>query len=483
MSKTLQNNGSTTYVVEQCPSEISQSPASLNAGPMPRLHHHPNGKIVGSGIQIEQSGSVHELQDLDTNQSLPSPTTAAETPLQRWNSSPIIMYRTFATFWGMFIMGMNDATYGAIIPYLETYYNLSYTIVSLIFLSPLVGYNASALLNNLIHMRLGQRGVAFLCPAFHITAYIIISQHPPYPALVIAFMIAGFGNGLEDAAWNAWIGAMENANEVLGFLHAWYGLGATIAPLIATTMMTKAGLPWYTWYYCMIGAAAIEMITSLTAFWGASGKVFRDEHPRTSDQTGNRMKEVLFHKPSARVTWLAALFLFGYVGIEVGLGGWIVTFMIRVRHGGAFASGMTETGFWLGITMGRLVLGFVTPRIGEKRSVAIYLPLAMALELILWFVPNFAVSAVAVALQGFFLGPMFPAAVIACTRLLPKHLHVSSIGFAAAFGGSGGALWPFITGVIAQKKGVQVLQPIILALLACIWVLWLGLPRMGKKRD
>lgn len=175
--------------------------------------------------------------------------------------------------------------------------------------------------------------------------------------------------------------------------------------------------------------------------------------------------------------------MLGYVGIEVALGGWIVTFMIRVRHGGDFESGMTATGFWLGITIGRLVLGFVTPRIGEKLSVAIYLPLAMALELILWLVPNFAVSAVAVALQGFFLGPMFPAAVIACTRLLPKHLHVSGIGFAAAFGGSGGALWPFITGVIAQKKGVQVLQPIILALLACIWLLWLALPRIGKKRD
>lgn len=107
----------------------------------------------------------------------------------------------------------------------------------------------------------------------------------------------------------------------------------------------------------------------------------------------------------------------------------------------------------------------------------------MALELLFWLVPQFYVSAVAVAFQGFFLGPLFPAAVVACTKLLPKHLHVSSIGFAAAFGGSGGALFPYAVGAIAQAKGVKVLQPIVLALLAVIWLLWLMLPRMNKKKE
>lgn len=66
-------------------------------------------------------------------------------------------------------------------------------------------------------------------------------------------MIAGFGNGLADAAWNAWIGNMANPNEVLGFLHAFYGLGAVLAPLVATTMITKGQrLPWYYFYYVMV---------------------------------------------------------------------------------------------------------------------------------------------------------------------------------------------------------------------------------------
>jgi len=46
---------------------------------------------------------------------------------------------------------------------------------------------------------------------------------------------------------------MANPNEVLGFLHAFYGVGAVLSPLIATTMITKGSkLPWYTFYYVMV---------------------------------------------------------------------------------------------------------------------------------------------------------------------------------------------------------------------------------------
>jgi fucose permease len=141
---------------------------------------------------------------------------------------------------------------------------------------------------------------------------------------------------------------------------------------------------------------------------------------------------------------------------------------------------MAETGFWLGITIGRFVLGFVSPRIGEKLSIAIYLLLAITLELVFWLVPEFIVSAVAVAFVGFFMGTIFPGVVIVMTRLLPRNLHVAAIGFAAAFSMGGGAVFPFMIGAIAQAKGVVVLQPILLAMLAVslgIWAMLFRLPR------
>ena len=252
---------------------------------------------------------------------------------------------------------------------LEAYYHVSYTIISLVFLSPFVGYLVSAFVVNQIHMTFGQRGIAILGPGVRLIAYIVISQHPPYPVLVIFFILAAFGVGLEDGAWNAWLGNMENANETLGFLHGCYGLGATLSPLMATSMITKAHLQWYIFYYIMIGIAAVEMVSCVCAFWTASGKQFRDDHPRTSDQSGGRVREAL----SNRITWICAFFLLAYTGIEVAIGGWIVVFTMNVRHATPFAAGMSETAFWLGCTLGRVSLGFVTPRIGEKLAILVHI--------------------------------------------------------------------------------------------------------------
>lgn len=108
-------------------------------------------------------------------------------------------------------------------------------------------------------MKLGRRGVALICPTCHFLAYLVAALHPPFPVIVIFFSVAGFGNGLEDAAWNAWVGNMENPNEVLGVLHACYGLGATISPLIATSMITKGHLPWYYFYYIMVSSQSIPI--------------------------------------------------------------------------------------------------------------------------------------------------------------------------------------------------------------------------------
>ncbi|TVY85050.1 Bypass of stop codon protein [Lachnellula suecica] len=402
-------------------------------------------------------------------------------PLEQWNKPNINKYRYLASLYCFVIMGMNDAAYGALIPYLETFYDVNYTIISLIFLSPFVGYTFAAFLNNRIHMRLGQFGLATIAPTCKLIAYVVTCVHPPYPVLAIIFMLAGFGIGLEDGGFNAWVGAMENANELLGQAvtrSLWYsfsiwcfnvmltwapGVGGIISPLIATAMVTKGKLPWYTFYYMMtvLDFKIIALSTDLV-----------------KSNANN-----LF--PSS-------------VGVEVALGGWIVTFMLKVRHAEAFPSGLTATGFWAGITMadlfhlksqnvtwlmeldraGRVVLGFVTGKIGEKLAITVYLTICMALELCFWLIPNFVASAVFAGWLGFFLGPMFPAAIMqsVATKILPKRLHVSAIGFAAAFGGGGAAVFPFAVGAIAQAKGVQVLQPIVLAALAVILLLWCSLP-------
>ena len=76
---------------------------------------------------------------------------------------------------------------------LERYYGITYTVVSLGFLSPFLGYSAASLSNNTIHMKLGQRGIAIIGAACHLVTFLVLALHPPWPVLVVFLTAAGFG--------------------------------------------------------------------------------------------------------------------------------------------------------------------------------------------------------------------------------------------------------------------------------------------------
>ena len=115
----------------------------------------------------------------------------------------------------------------------------------------------------------------------------------------------------------------------------------------------------------------MEVVALTWSFWGSTGKHYREIHDRHGEGQKGGLKGALFHRPAARISWVSAAFLLIYLGAEVAIGGWIVTFMLQMREGEPFASGMTATGFWLGMTVGRAMLGFVTPRFGVKMCVAV----------------------------------------------------------------------------------------------------------------
>lgn len=364
------------------------------------------------------------------------------------------------------------------IPYIEPYYDISYTKVSTLFVVPFAGYLAAALINSWIHLTVGQRGIAFFGPFCRLIGYVPMALHPrSFWVLPVCLTFTGFGNGISDSAWNAWVGNLQSTNELLGIIHGLYGAGGIIGPLIASAMVTKLGLQWYEYYYVMIAVSVLELIWGTASFWKATAAAYRRKHKFGEGREPAKTSEVL----QSPVPWLVSMVLFGYVGAEVCLGGWIPTFMINVRHADGFTAGLTVTLFWAGFTLGRVALGFITGRIGEKLAITIYLAISMTFQVLYWAIPSIEATIVFVVILGFFLGPVFPAAIVVMTKLLPPDQHVISIGLTAALGGGGSAVFPFIVGAIAEHHGVKVLQPFVLAVLAVVGILWMSIPGGMKK--
>lgn len=279
-----------------------------------RSNLHPqepiNLQVVGQAVSASQTTEAKstKVQGVDENN---GPFAEVITAQQAWKDPQINIWRVSAAFLGFLVQGANDACFGPLIPSLESYFKLSYTVVSLVFLSPFIGYVLAAFLSDRIHMLFGQRGVALIGPGCRLLSYVVLSVHPPYPVVLVFLIGAGFGNGLLDAAWNAFVGDLKNANQLLGIIHGFYGLGASLSPIIATTMVTKYGLQWYTFFFVMVGVALLDLALSTLAFWDATGSEFRN-YSANSNAAGGRMRAVFKNK----VTWLCSLFLLSYVGSE-----------------------------------------------------------------------------------------------------------------------------------------------------------------------
>lgn len=214
---------------------------------------------------------------------------------------------------------MNDASYGALLPFIQPHYHLSYLVASLVFAFPFIGYSIASWTNHRLHTCFGQRGIAVLGPGGRIIAYIVVSFAPPFPAVCASLAFAGLGIGLVDAGWNAWVGDLEDPNQLLGLMHGLYGAGATISPVIGTSMVTKYGCTWNQFYYVPLGLCVLELLLGLWAFWDQNGVVFaaRMEASRASMQDqGGSGKSGLIGALRQKATWQIAIFLFIYVGAE-----------------------------------------------------------------------------------------------------------------------------------------------------------------------
>lgn len=177
-------------------------------------------------------------------------------------------------------------------------------------------------------------------------------------------------------------------------------------------------------------------------------------------------------------TWWCAAYFLADVGVETAISGWVVSFMLRSRSATPYLAGLSSSGFWAGMAIGRLVLGPLTDRVGVRGATALYFAFAISIEVLFAILPYAIVSVVLMVVLGFLMGPLFPSGVIVLTQLLPKELHVAAVSFVASLGQVGGALLPFGIGAVVEGLGIGVFRYAILVQSILAMLLWVAFARL-----
>jgi fucose permease len=372
------------------------------------------------------------------------------------------------SFFAFILIGINDGTVGVLLPGMQTTYHVGKDTLSLLFLAGSLGYLTASFNNGFLLDKLGNRHFLLLGTLLMGLGFVLFSSRPPFVLLLAGIVPIGFGAAMLDAGLNSYIASLPENTALLNYLHAFYGTGALLGPLVASGFLAL-GWGWNNVYVVWIGIALLVFLGIGLAF-PRRARASQKEEP---EARGNALWLAL----RQRVVWLAAVFLLFYVGTEVSLGSWSFSLLTQARGGPILFSGWIVSGYWVGLTMGRLLLGKVGQRIGNRRLIEACLSGVVVGMLLVWVVPHLAVAAGALFLTGFSLGPIFPTTIALMSETLKSRILASAIGFLASLGSMGGALLPWIAGNLAQHVGLWTLLPYVMVLTVIMLVLWVIMQR------
>lgn len=171
---------------------------------------------------------------------------------------------------------------------------------------------------------------------------------------------------------------------------AFYGIGALISPLIGTWLLAN-NLSWKGIYIFLLCIAVINFVLITLGFKDVD---FDKDHQKdnTNDQEEDSSKDdddATIRRKAIRnpMTLLGALYILTYAGVEVCVGGWSYTYLKDGLHGDPIVMGRVVSGYWTGLAVGRLILGWFTGRFGEKPMVSLFTIITSILLIFTWIIP------------------------------------------------------------------------------------------------
>ncbi|KFY35218.1 hypothetical protein V494_06107 [Pseudogymnoascus sp. VKM F-4513 (FW-928)] len=410
---------------------------------------------------LPKSNAPNTLTDPEANNSEPE-----DSPL-----SSFVKLKLSSAAFAFFTAGVNDGSLGALVPYILRTYDIATGSIAILFACAFAGWAVAAVVAGLSRAKLGSGGVLMLGAFLQLLTHVLRVWTPPFALFAVTFFLAAVGAAFQDAQANAFVATIKSAHRWLGVIHASYGAGCVVGPLVAAAIASNKPDQWALFYGFAIGIAGLNMGLVTLAFWEdttygkkvaeASGEESEEGVQGSFGKAWVEMRETAAQKE----VWLLSVFYFFYLGLAITLGGWLVEYLVTVRHGDLAKVGYFSTILSVGTTLGRLILVEPTHRF------------------VSWRVNSIAATATCATLMSFFMGPFFAAGMTTGKMLIPAAKLAPSLGIIFVVAQAGGAVFPAATGVIAAKAGVGVLQPMMVGLVVAMAISWACVPKPQTKKD
>lgn len=387
-----------------------------------------------------------------------------------------ILYLAFACF---VAIGINSGLLGVAWPSIRGEFGLALDAVAALFVVSTIGFVGGSVISGQMVSRMGLLPFLALGNVISAAGFMTAALAPAWPVMVAGGLLTGFGSAAIDTGSNIYV-AGNHSVRTMNWMHASFGLGATVGPLVVTAALALA----LGWRYAYGLVAVIHLTLAIVIFLRSRGiRVAAASAGAHGEGHGIMNRARLAETLRMPMVWLGVLLFLIYAGVEVTTGQWTFTLFTESRGVSAYAAGILTSVFWGMLTVGRVIFGAWANRIGIERLLRWSMVGAIVAAVLVVF-QSVPLGFAGIGLMGLALSAIFPTLTSDTPNRVGLTHAATTIGYQTAAASVGIAILPGLAGAIAERAGLETIGLFLLlstALMLVVNEVALALVRRGRR--
>lgn len=384
----------------------------------------------------------------------------------------LIIYLSFIS------LGLPDALLGAAWPsmYRELHVSISYAgAISMIIA---FGTIISSLQSDRLTRKLGTGKVTAISVAMTAVALFGFSTSHSFVALCLWAIPYGLGAGSVDASLNNYV-ALHYESKHMSWLHCMWGIGAAAGPYIMGYVLTN-GRSWNSGYRVI---SVLQIILTMILFfslplWKNRPEIIDDNGQEVSAKALS-LREVI-RIPGAKEIMVC---FFCYCALEQTAGLWASSYLSLYKGISAETAATFASMFYIGITIGRALCGFVAMKLNDVQMIRLGQVL-IAVGILIMFLPfGQTLSLVGLIVIGLGCAPIYPCIIHSTPTHFGADKSQAIIGIQMASAYVGTLLMPPVFGLIANHITVALLPVYLFIILILMFVMHEALTKKSSMHN
>lgn len=344
-------------------------------------------------------------------------------------------------------LGLPDSLLGSAWPTMQDAFGVPISYMGIISMTISGGTICSSLASERLTKRFGTKYVTVVSVFLTAVSLLGFSTTTEFFVLCLWAIPYGLGAGAIDAALNNYVALYYNSRH-MSWLHCFWGVGTIVSPYVMSWALLHS--TWNSGYRIVSGIQfVIAIILVLTlAVWKVN---------QTSDDEQEE-NEVIGIKGVLKIKGVSYLLLgfFAYCAGESTTMLWASSYLVEARDISKELASAFGSLFFIGITAGRFVSGFISEKFGDRKMIKIGTCIIMVgIFFVLLPVKSDIISLVGLVIIGFGCAPIYPSIIHSTPYNFGSKNSQAIIGIQMASAYLGSTFIPPLFGLIANHISIK----------------------------